>query len=597
MRINKVKLSNFAQHKNLEVDISENIVGIIGRNGSGKSNFASSISMAITGEFGKKKKKDLITFGEKSGSIYVEGSIRNKNFVVNRSLDSNTTNLSYNSEIFDGAETVNEKFLELLDCDKSFLPNMVFVTQTDILGILFGKQAERNKMLQKFFGLEKAAKIELLLGQWKSNLSYPVIIDEDQLTGSIARLQEMLDENTKTIEIKKQKIQELSNETSGIDENKIYNNYKKALRKENLVSEIDTLNDNIELRKKELDNLKSPNIDDDYLDSIKQRIESLDLSIGSCASEIETLEVIGKHSGSNTGNCPLCGMSIDSDIINKLSEKLNGAKEKLKTQSSMSKQAKIDLKDVENKKYSYENKRSSLTSNIASYTSSKNKAESELKSGDFPKFSSDIYLNGFNSHKAALNEIKSSVSEVNLLESSNSKILDQINKSQIDLQNCKNIKSKFTGIKIHESRVSRIRDVFRYDGVSGRYVNYQMNKMCSSINQYLASFHAEYRVSVDEENEFICDFGNKVRPSSDLSCGQKVVLSLAFRFASCEVFSSGVDLIVLDEPTTWLDKETILNFKGIIESISELSDSNNLQVLLVTHERSLIPYFRQTIEF
>ena len=40
MRINKVKLSNFAQHKNLEVDISENIVGIIGRNGSGKSNFA-----------------------------------------------------------------------------------------------------------------------------------------------------------------------------------------------------------------------------------------------------------------------------------------------------------------------------------------------------------------------------------------------------------------------------------------------------------------------------------------------------------------------------------------------------------------------------
>jgi len=167
----------------------------------------------------------------------------------------------------------------------------------------------------------------------------------------------------------------------------------------------------------------------------------------------------------------------------------------------------------------------------------------------------------------------------------------------MDLQNCKNIKSRVSGIKIHESRVSRIRDVFRYDGVSGRYVNYQMNKMCSSINHYLASFNAEYRVSVDEDNEFICDFGSKTRPSSDLSCGQKVVLSLAFRFASCEIFSSGVNLIVLDEPTTWLDKETILNFKGIIESISQLSDSNNLQVLLVTHERSLIPYFRQTIEF
>ena len=124
-----------------------------------------------------------------------------------------------------------------------------------------------------------------------------------------------------------------------------------------------------------------------------------------------------------------------------------------------------------------------------------------------------------------------------------------------------------------------------------------MNQMCSSINQYLQSFNAAYRVLLGEDNEFMCDFGDKIRPSSDLSCGQKVTLSLAFRFASCEVFSTGVNLIVLDEPTTWLDKETVDSFQAIIESISELSDSQNLQVLIVTHERSLMPYFRQTIEF
>ena len=597
MRINKVKLSNFAQHKNLEVDISENIVGIIGRNGSGKSNFAASISMAITGEFGKKKKKDLITFGQKTGSIYVEGNIKNKEFIVDRSLDSNSTTLSYNSEVFDGADTVNEKFLELLDCDKSFLPNMVFVSQTDILGILFGRQAERNKMLQKFFGLEKAAKIELLLGQWKSNLSYPAIIDENQLTGSIARLEEMAEENIKNIQIKNEKINELSQETDGIDKDRIYGNYKKALQKENLISELESLHNSIDQQKKELGGLECPNVGSDHLDSIKKQIELLDLSIGSCTSEIETLEVVGRHSGNHVGNCPLCGMTIDNEIINKLNEKLDNAKQKLTSQNQKSKQIKTNLRDLENKKYAYDTKKSNLTSSISNHTVKINKAESDLKSGNFPKFSSDTYLSGFNSHNSAVNEIKSLGSEIKSLESTNKKILDQISSSQIDLQNCKNIKSRVSGIKIHESRVSRIRDVFRYDGVSGRYVNYQMNKMCSSINHYLASFNAEYRVSVDEDNEFICDFGSKTRPSSDLSCGQKVVLSLAFRFASCEVFSSGVNLIVLDEPTTWLDKETILNFKGIIESISQLSDSNNLQVLLVTHERSLIPYFRQTIEF
>jgi len=121
--------------------------------------------------------------------------------------------------------------------------------------------------------------------------------------------------------------------------------------------------------------------------------------------------------------------------------------------------------------------------------------------------------------------------------------------------------------------------------------------MSQSINEYLNRFGAAYNVKLGQDNEFICDFGNKVRPSSDLSCGQKVVLSLAFRFAAREIFTTGVNLIVLDEPTTWLDRETILNFKNIIESISELSDTNNLQTLIVTHERSLMPYFKQTIEF
>ena len=178
-------------------------------------------------------------------------------------------------------------------------------------------------MLQKFFGLEKAAKIELLLGQWKSNLSYPAIIDENQLTSSIARLEEMVEENIKNIQIKNEKINELTEETDGIDKQKIYDNYKKALQKENLISELESLHDNKERQKIELGNLECPNVDSDHLDSIKQQIELLDLSIGSCTSEIETLEVVGRHSGDHTGNCPLCGMTIDSEIINKLNEKLD----------------------------------------------------------------------------------------------------------------------------------------------------------------------------------------------------------------------------------------------------------------------------------
>ena len=61
MKISKVVLNNFAQHKKVEHVFHENIIGILGKNGSGKSNFAFAISVAVTGEFGKKKKKDLIS--------------------------------------------------------------------------------------------------------------------------------------------------------------------------------------------------------------------------------------------------------------------------------------------------------------------------------------------------------------------------------------------------------------------------------------------------------------------------------------------------------------------------------------------------------
>jgi DNA repair exonuclease SbcCD ATPase subunit len=235
------------------------------------------------------------------------------------------------------------------------------------------------------------------------------------------------------------------------------------------------------------------------------------------------------------------------------------------------------------------------------YISQAQKRQSEIEKAlmdtPFPQFSSDKYLEGIKQLEASHSTIKLLSSQIRSLKENNLQLENQIERHLQDIEVAQGVKSTFDNTKIHESRISRIRDVFRHDGVSGRYVNQRMSLMCSSINQYLKSFNAAYRVELGEDNEFMCDFGNKVRPSSDLSCGQKVTLSLAFRFAACEVFSTGVNLIVLDEPTTWLDKETIDNFQTIIESISELSDSQNLQVLIVTHERSLMPYFRQTIEF
>jgi exonuclease SbcC len=598
MKIKRVKLNNFAQHKNVDVSFDEKIIGIIGRNGSGKSNFANAISVGITGEFGKKKKKDIITFGQTTGNIYLEGDIRGSEFIVDRSLDSNKCTLKYKDEFIEGADDVNSRLLEILGCDKSFLPNMVFVSQTDILGILFGRPTERNKMLQKYFGLEKAAKLELLLGQWKSNISYPALIDENQTRNSIKELEAIVSENDKEIEIKKSEIDSITQELSGIDIELIIKNYKESSEKEKITSEISLITKKIEEDEILLQELKPPAEKRDEIDSLKDRLAKIDVLIGSKKTESDLLSVVCKHTNTAKSECcPLCNSELDSLKVEEFSLRLSKVNEDLSNLILESQEVKLSIRKKESNITSYESNKYNLKSSIKYNKDKLEKIQKNFDERKFPKYSKEKYLDGINYYRQKDSDINKLNSEIKILDSTNEKLKDQINTLLDNSIEAKKIKSIFTGTKIHESRISRIRDIFRHDNISGKYVNAQMQKMCCAINDYLISFGAEYKVKVAEDNEFICIFKDKHRPAADLSCGQKVVLSLAFRFASCETFSTGVNMIVLDEPTTWLDRETIANFKTIIENITELSEANNLQVLMVTHERSLIPYFRQTIEF
>ena len=596
MKITNVKLTNVNQHREVDIDIHDNIVGIVGQNGSGKSNFASSISIAVTGEFGKKK-KDLITYGEKTGGIEVSGIIKSKPFTINRQLHNNDAWLKYEGdEDVNGADAVTERVLSLLGCDKSFLPNMVFVTQQDILGLLFGRASERNKMLQKFFGLEKAAKLEQLIGRWKSNISYPAIIDEAQATAAIESLNKMIYGFRESEEKLVSKYNGLCEKMDSIDQDKIQENLVQARRKAKIELDVFDTEGIVTESEELLGELKAPEFTEEDIEALRKKQSKMNEEAGGLRELIEILSVASNSHASKDDGCSICGGELSPTIIESMSRRLE---ESQKSLAKIDRQypsvvEEIAQKTKELKKYT--SRKEELERLIKSGKNSIASMQKELNTTEWPKHPPERYQAGLDEIRDNLSEISSLDREIKTTQKSISGLRDQIKQHETDLESAKLVKSEFSGTKIHESRVSRIRDVFRHDGVSGLYVNSKMNQMSESINQYLQSFGAQYRVSVDKDHEFICDFGHKKAPASDLSCGQKVTLSLAFRFAACEIFSTGVDLIVLDEPTTWLDRETILKFKDVIENISSLSDSQNLQVLTITHERSLVPYFRQVIE-
>lgn len=59
MHLDKLELNKFRQHDHLEVEFQGNLIAILGKNGSGKSNLIGGIQFALTGEQPGFTKADL----------------------------------------------------------------------------------------------------------------------------------------------------------------------------------------------------------------------------------------------------------------------------------------------------------------------------------------------------------------------------------------------------------------------------------------------------------------------------------------------------------------------------------------------------------
>ena len=158
------------------------MVGIVGRNGSGKSNFVSAINYCVTGEFERKKDR-LISLGETTGSIEVELEINSGlTIVVTRALKGARAELKFSDGRPDitGADAVNEALLTLLDIDKTTLKNIVFVGQDELTALLYSRDSERERLAQQFFGIDRAVRIERILSDRYNRVHVPDIREDSR---------------------------------------------------------------------------------------------------------------------------------------------------------------------------------------------------------------------------------------------------------------------------------------------------------------------------------------------------------------------------------------------------------------------------------
>lgn len=80
-------------------------------------------------------------------------------------------------------------------------------------------------------------------------------------------------------------------------------------------------------------------------------------------------------------------------------------------------------------------------------------------------------------------------------------------------------------------------------------------------------------------------------PAARESGGRKCVLSIVFRFAINQLFATQVGIIVLDEPTAYLDEDNVAYVAGIVDQMHRIESETGLQIIMITHEKGLVSSF------
>lgn len=125
-----------------------------------------------------------------------------------------------------------------------------------------------------------------------------------------------------------------------------------------------------------------------------------------------------------------------------------------------------------------------------------------------------------------------------------------------------------------------------------------LERMSKAINETLRLFDTPFSVEPDDTLGFTVPFhdGSKTMTDQDLSVGELLVLALAVRITFNASFVGKFGGLYLDEPTAYLDSHNLGCLPQAITRLRELSRSQGLQVIFVTHEPRIQQLFDQIIE-
>jgi DNA repair protein SbcC/Rad50 len=303
MILTNLKLENFKKYKHFEIAFESGLIGIIGKNGAGKSTIFEAILFALYGELKSKGDKEVVRNSNVSikdvVSVELDFEFDHIEYKVIRefrgkALSANAKLYKNTELITTGAKEVTTSIVNLTKMSKDAFMHTLFASQKELTSLSNSKPEERKKMIRKLLGLEKIDFVEKELIEKSRELKREIGAFAEVLLSAedISVKKEYIVEYTK----QSQEIQkDISTRTTLLDSTKIEEQtikqelelYTKTKeQKQNLHARCELLKNSIKSHQinqdklsNELNNLNTKQVELRGLQSVKEEYISLHESI------------------------------------------------------------------------------------------------------------------------------------------------------------------------------------------------------------------------------------------------------------------------------------------------------------------------------
>ncbi|OHD93206.1 MAG: chromosome segregation protein SMC [Sulfurimonas sp. GWF2_37_8] len=193
MILSKLHLENFKKYTAYDITFGEGLVGIIGKNGSGKSTIFEAILFALYGEFKERGNKELIRNANASekDAVVVELDFEFEGIEYKVLREFRGKAMSANAKLFknaelttSGAKEVTNAIIRLTKMSKEAFMHTLFASQKELASLSSLKNEDRKKMIRKLLGLEKIDFIESTLIEKSRELKREIAAFAEVLLGA-----------------------------------------------------------------------------------------------------------------------------------------------------------------------------------------------------------------------------------------------------------------------------------------------------------------------------------------------------------------------------------------------------------------------------